>query len=102
MVRSDRRGNGALRPRGADGDEAMRRTVAPGVEHSAMMLTLATATSWQASVWVLREQRRDQGQRESREQQNGEQASHGIPDDSSVRPPSQDRSDMFPLVTQIP
>ena len=92
-----------MRPRGADGHEAMRRIVAPGVGHGAMMLAVATAAGWQACVGILRkrEQRRNQRQRESREQQNGEQASHGIPDDSSVRPASQNCRYMFPLVTQI-
>jgi hypothetical protein len=61
-----------LRPRGADGDEAMRRIVVPGVELRAMMLAVATAAGWQASVGILREreQRRNQRERESREQQN--------------------------------
>jgi hypothetical protein len=50
----------------------MRRIVAFGVDHRAMMLAVATAAGWQASVGILREreQRRNQRERESREQQN--------------------------------
>ena len=56
-----------------------------------MMLAVAAAAGRQAGVRTLREceQRRNQGKRKGREQQNGEQASHGIPDGSSVRPRSQ-------------
>ena len=82
----------------------MRRIIAPGVDHCAMMLAVPAATGRNACVGILREreQRRNQRERESREQQNRENASHGIPDSSSVRPASQKRSYMFPLVTQIP
>lgn len=91
VVRTDRRGDGVLRPRGANGDDAVRRIVAPDVEHRAMMLAVATATDRQAGVGILREreQRRDQGKREGRKQQDGEQASHERSDGSSVRPRSQ-------------
>ena len=47
-----------------------------------MMLAVAAAAGWEAGVRILREreQRRNQGKREGREQQDGEQASHGRPD----------------------
>jgi hypothetical protein len=66
----------------------MGRIVAAGVEHRALMLAVAAATGWKASVRILRdgEQRCHQREREGREQQDGEQASHGVSDDSSVRP----------------
>jgi hypothetical protein len=103
LMRANQRLNAALRPGGAYGANTMHRPVASVVEHRAMMLAVATAAGWKASVGILckREQRRNQRQRKSREQQNGEQASHGIPDDSSVRPVWLGCGYMFRLVAQI-
>lgn len=52
-----------------------------------MMLAVATATGREASVRILRERehRRNQGKREGREQQDGQQASHKRSGSSSVR-----------------
>lgn len=59
-------------------NDSVRRGVLLSVQHRAMMLAVATATGWEARVWILREReyRRNQGKREGREQQDGEQASH--------------------------
>jgi len=56
-----------------------------------MMPSVTTATCRQASVRILRkrEQRRNQRKHEGREQQDGEQASHGKSDSFSLRPPPQ-------------
>src|SRR5580658_9260730 len=99
-MRANRRWDLALRPRGAYGAHAMYRPIASGVEHRAMMLAMATATSRKAGIRVLREgeHRRNQRKREGGEQQNGEQASHGSSDASSVRPHSNERRRMFPVV----
>jgi hypothetical protein len=85
---ANRRWDGALRPRGTDCDYAVRGAGSLAVEHHAMMLAVTTATCWQASLRILRkcEQRRNQRKREGREQQDGEQASHGRPDGFSLRP----------------
>ena len=87
VVRANWRRYGALRPGWTDGDDAVRRAVSPVLEHCAMMLAVATATGREASVRILseREHRRNQGKREGREQQDGQQASHKRSDSSSVR-----------------
>lgn len=88
---ADWRRDDMLRPSGADGDDAMRGTVALVIEHRAMMLAVATAAGRKASVRILREcqQRCNQRKRESREQQDGEEASHSKSDSSSLRPQPQ-------------
>lgn len=77
-MRADRWWNRALWPGGADGNDAMRRTLPLRVEHRAMMLAVATTAGREAGVRILREreQRRNQWKREGRQQQDGEQASH--------------------------
>ena len=68
-----------LRIKRADGDNAMHGTVPLAIKHRAMMLAVAAAACRKASVRILREcqQRRNQREREGREQQDGEEASHG-------------------------
>jgi hypothetical protein len=58
----------------------VRRGILRLIEHRAMMLAVAAATGWQAGVGILREreQGRNQRERKGREEQDGEQASHGI------------------------
>jgi hypothetical protein len=65
----------------------MRCIVAPAVWHRAVMLAVAAAAGRQTGVRILRksEQGRRYWKRESRKQQDGEQAAHGKPDGSSVR-----------------
>lgn len=67
-----------LRPRMADGDELVRRRALVPVQHRAVVLAVAAAARWKAGVGILPkcEQRRKQREREGREQQDGEQASH--------------------------
>lgn len=74
-----RRSKRALRPHGADGRDGMRCAVALRGRHFAVVLALAAAACGQTSVGILgeREHRREDGQREGRKQQDGEQASHG-------------------------
>jgi hypothetical protein len=69
----------------------VRGTVALAIEHRAMMLAVTTAACRQAGIRILRkcEQRRNQRKREGREQQDGEQASHGESDSFSLRPQPQ-------------
>jgi hypothetical protein len=78
VMRANRRRYGTLRPSWTDCDDAVRGTVSAVVEHCAVMLAVATATGREAGVRILgeREHRRNQGKREGREQQDGQQASH--------------------------
>ena len=85
---ANRRWDHALPPSGTDCNYAVRGVGALAVEHHAMVLAVTTATCRQASFRILREseQWRNQRKREGREQQDGEQASHGRPDGFSLRP----------------
>jgi hypothetical protein len=68
----------------------MRGAVALEIEHRAMMLAVAAAAGRKASVRILREcqQRRNHREREGREQQDGQQASHDRSGSFSLRPRS--------------
>ena len=74
-----------LRPRRANGCEVVRGRATLSGNHPAAMLTMAAAAGRKSAFGILCEcERRRQGwKRDGREQQDGEQASHGT-DDLSV------------------
>lgn len=87
-MNANRRRDSTLRPRGTNGDNAVRGAVASVIEHCAMMLAVTTAAGRQADVWILRKCKhwRHQRKRKGREQQDGEQTSHDRSDSFSLRP----------------
>lgn len=98
-VRAREVGRLALRIERAHRNNPVGCGVLLAVQHRAVMLAMATAAGWKASVGALREceHGRNHGKHEGREQQDGEQASHEIPDAFSVRPLSLSRSRVFVL-----
>jgi hypothetical protein len=97
-MEQERRRDGLLGPRRADGNGVMRGGITFAARHGAVVLTVTAAAGGKPGIGILRkrEPRRNQRKREGSEQQDGEKTTHQA--DGSVYGPEYSGLEKLPLL----